>query len=135
MIEVIEDLTGAYCLRPEHAARCITAMKHLPTPSQALLSAAIAGLLAGASACQSDDPGNSEGTITSSRTVPNLSLEQFTMDCDERGGVVESHAHCGGMNTCRGFSYDDGTQVLTEHSCRTLNTCSGFSCVIPEDEG
>jgi hypothetical protein len=111
-----------------------TPSRHASITHQALLSAAIAGLLTGASACQSEEPANGEG-ITSSRTVPNLSLEDFTMDCDDRGGVVELHAHCGGVNTCRGFSYDDSIQVLTEHTCRGLNTCSGFSCVIPEDEG
>ncbi len=104
--------------------------------SQALLSAAIAGLLAGAgSACAPEAQSGGEGMITASRTIPNLSLEQFSLDCEELGGVVELHAHCGGVNTCRGFSYDDVTQVLTEHTCRALNTCSGFSCVIPEDEG
>lgn len=109
-------------------------MKHHSTASQALLSAAVAGLMAGTNACAPDVAGNSEGMITSSRTVPNLSLEQFSLDCIELGGTVETHAHCGGANTCRGFSYDDVTQVLTEHTCRALNTCSGFSCVIPEDE-
>lgn len=70
--------------------------------------------------------------ILSSQVVPDLSLEQFTSDCQKVGGVVETHAVCGGQNTCKGFSYDDDTDVLTDHTCRGYNTCSGFSCVVSD---
>lgn len=97
-------------------------------PSRALVAAAIAGLLSLSGAgCES----GSDGKITASRVVTDMTLERFTADCDERDGTVELHAHCGGLNTCKGFSYDDTTHVLSEHTCRALNTCSGYSCVIP----
>jgi hypothetical protein len=97
-------------------------------PSRALVAAAIAGLLSlGGAGC---DSAGSEGEITSSTVVTDMTLERFTADCDERDGTVELHAHCGGLNTCKGFSYDDATHVLTEHTCRALNTCSGYSCVV-----
>jgi hypothetical protein len=97
-------------------------------PSRALVAAAIAGLLSlGGAGCDSGP----EGKVTSSTVVTGMTLERFTADCDERDGTVELHAHCGGVNTCQGFSYDDTTQVLSEHTCRALNTCSGYSCVVP----
>jgi hypothetical protein len=68
--------------------------------------------------------------ITSSKIVPDLTLEQFTAECDAWHGVVQIPPHCGGFNTCRGMSYDSGTDVFTEHTCRGLSTCSGFSCVL-----
>ena len=60
----------------------------------------------------------------------NMTLEQFTDDCDARRGKVELHSHCGGVNSCKGFSYDEDTDVLTEHTCKGANTCAGYSCVI-----
>src|SRR6187402_252394 len=86
------------------------------------------------------DSGSSEGGSTaamgilSSKVIPNLTLEQFSEECQEAGGVVETHGHCGGANTCKGFSYDTDTEVYTVHTCRGYNTCTGFSCVVP-DEG
>ena len=52
--------------------------------------------------------------------------------CDERGGTVEVMPHCGGFATAKGFSYDAGTQELSEHTCRGANTCGGWNCVIPD---
>jgi hypothetical protein len=60
-----------------------------------------------------------------------MTLDLFTMLCDQMGGVLEVHSHCGGMNSCVGFSYDSGTQTFTEHTCKALNTCTGYSCVLP----
>jgi len=60
-----------------------------------------------------------------------MTLEIFTKMCEARGGKLELHSHCGGANTCKGFSYDTATQALTEHSCKGWNTCAGYSCVIP----
>lgn len=110
-------------------------------PSRALVSAALYGLLSsaalGALGCGSteaaDGGDDGERRITETRIVPDMTLERFTTDCDARGGAVELHAHCGGANTCRGFSYDDVTLELTEHTCRGLNTCSGYSCVVPSE--
>ena len=107
-------------------------------PSRALLSAAITGLLSVSSiACDANHSGQGSsahdgGTprITASSVVADMTIERFTDDCDAQSGKVELHAHCGGVNTCQGFSYDDATHVLTEHTCRALNTCSGYSCVV-----
>ena len=70
-----------------------------------------------------------DASITDSM-MSSLSLEMFKAMCDARHGVVEIHPHCGGENTCRGFSFDTGTGTLTEHECRGLNTCAGYSCII-----
>jgi hypothetical protein len=67
--------------------------------------------------------------VTTSSVV-SLTAEEFAMLCDAKNGVVEIHPHCGGVNSCRGFSYDSGTEVFTEHTCRATNTCGGFSCVV-----
>ena len=85
---------------------------------------------AGGTQATSDSGEEAEG-ILSSKVVPGLTLEAFTSDCQEAGGVVEQHASCGGANSCQGFSYDLETDVYTEHTCRGYNTCSGFSCVVP----
>jgi hypothetical protein len=69
--------------------------------------------------------------ITSTDAAFGLTLEIFTAMCDRAGGFVEIHPHCGGANTCKGFSYDEGVHVFTEHTCAGLNTCNGYSCVIP----
>lgn len=63
---------------------------------------------------------------------------ELTQMCDERGGYVEVHASCGGVNSCKGFSFGDwgpGAATLTEHSCSGANGCAGLSCVVlPEDK-
>lgn len=70
--------------------------------------------------------------VTSSKVVPDLSLEEFTEMCDDVGGSIEIHPTCGGRVTGRGFSYDSDTDVFTEHTCAGYNTCPGFSCVLGE---
>lgn len=72
-----------------------------------------------------------EGVI-SSEIIADLGLADFTDLCDEAGGVVETHAVCGGVVTGPGFSYDSDTDVFTEHTCAGHNTCRGFSCVIDD---
>lgn len=100
--------------------------------SRALLSAALGGLMClGVAGCGGSDATSSNGVVTSSKVVPDMTLEKFTAECDTRGGTVEVHSHCGGMNSCKGMSYDEGTQTLTEHTCKGLNTCAGYSCVVP----
>jgi hypothetical protein len=69
--------------------------------------------------------------ITATDAAFGFTLESFTALCDRAGGYVEVHPHCGGANSCKGFSYDEGVHVWTEHTCAGLNTCNGFSCVIP----
>src|SRR5215470_298434 len=99
--------------------------------SHALLRAALAGLFCvGVSACGSDDDSKPSGVVTSSSVVSDMTLEKFTAQCDERGGKVEIEPHCGGLNSCKGMSYDTETQVLTEHTCKAMNTCAGYSCII-----
>lgn len=70
--------------------------------------------------------------VISSEIIADLSLADFTGLCDEAGGVVETHAVCGGVVTGPGFSYDSDTDVFTEHTCAGYNTCRGFSCVIDD---
>ena len=70
-------------------------------------------------------------SITSSAVDPDMTLEKFTMLCNQRGGVVELLCHCGGANNCKGMSFDTTTMTLNEHTCKGMNTCAGYSCVIP----
>lgn len=70
--------------------------------------------------------------ITSSQDVGVMTEEQFKALCDERGGTVEIMPHCGGFATAKGFSYDSGTQLLSEHTCQGANTCAGWNCAIPD---
>jgi len=124
--------------------------------SQALLSAALSGLLSLASAaCDASganpsagaasaettngdtpipatacDGGVSPNPTVTSTTVGALTLGQFTSQCNTDNGIVEVQPHCGGSNACRGMSYDTETQTLSEHTCRATNTCAGYSCVV-----
>lgn len=70
--------------------------------------------------------------ITSSENVGVMTVEQFKVLCDERGGTVEVMPHCGGFATAKGFSYDSTTQLLSEHTCHGSNTCAGWNCAIPD---
>lgn len=72
-----------------------------------------------------------------SETVGNRTFEGLTAECDTRGGYIEIHAACAGVNTCAGFSYGDWEPgVLTEHTCAASNGCNGLSCVVlPQDSG
>jgi hypothetical protein len=99
-----------------------------------LTSAALAGLLCvSASACTTEKPpAPGPGEITSSQVVADMTEEKFTAACDERGGTVEVMPHCGGFATAKGFSYDLGTQELSEHTCKGGNTCAGWNCAIPD---
>lgn len=126
--------------------------------SQALLAAALGGLLCLASACGGGTFDGSENqgvdlnaytgggepgayieckegqvanpTVTETKEVVDMTEEAFTAECDARNGVVEVEPHCGGSNGCRGFSYDSTIDARTEHTCKGANTCSGWSCVI-----
>ncbi len=59
-----------------------------------------------------------------------LTADEFEAQCDERSGVVEYIPHCGGLNTCKGFSYDVTTGLLSEHTCQGAATCQGYNCVV-----
>ena len=109
--------------------------------SQALLSAALGGLLCLVSGCGGSkaldsDPSCACSTcpavpmVTSTTTVANLTEDAFTSQCAALKGVMEIQPHCGGSNSCRGMSYDTNTQTLSEHTCRGTNTCAGYSCVV-----
>jgi hypothetical protein len=67
--------------------------------------------------------------ITSSKAAGVLTEEDFKALCDARGGTVELMPHCGGFATGKGFSYDSGTQLLSEHTCAGANTCGGWNCL------
>ena len=110
-----------------------------PLLTSRLLQAALAGLLSvGAPACGAS-PGSTtsaaaadaQGQITSSRVVAGLTEADFKSMCDARDGTVEVMAHCGGLASARGFSYDIETQTLSEHTCKGANTCAGWNCVTP----
>jgi hypothetical protein len=59
---------------------------------------------------------------------------EFATFCKERGGVVQMHASCGGVNSCKGVSFSYGK--LQEHTCKGMNSCAGMSCVdLPSDSG
>src|SRR6185503_5688532 len=58
-----------------------------------------------------------DGSVTSTTQDPDMTLEKFTLLCDQRGGTVYLICHCGGANTCKGLSYDFTTQTLIEHTC------------------
>ncbi len=68
--------------------------------------------------------------ITSSKDAGVLTEADFKVLCDERGGTVEVMPHCGGFASAKGFSYDTGTQLLSEHTCMGANTCGGWNCVL-----
>jgi hypothetical protein len=102
-------------------------------PSPALLAAALVGLGPVLTTACGHSHDEEPGMITSSVVDPSLTEGWFRQECDERDGKVETHPHCGGVNTCKGMSYDVTTHVLTEHTCRGLNTCAGYSCVVPDE--
>jgi hypothetical protein len=120
----------------------VPASARSPKPSAALLSAALGALVCTAPACggsvESQTPetpfacqtGVSASPEVTSSTTLAMTQAEFTAECDARHGVFEVEPHCGGLNNCRGISYDIGTQVLTEHTCRATNTCAGYSCII-----
>lgn len=96
-----------------------------------LLKAAVLGLVASHPACSSSDSGEkAHDGVISSKVIADLSLEDFTLMCDEAAGTVEIHPSCGGLVSGKGFSYDSDTDVFTEHTCKGYNTCAGFSCVL-----
>jgi len=100
------------------------------TPSSLLARSALAGLLcAGLSACSSSNQTSSDPHVTSSRVIEGMTAERFQTLCDARHGTVEVMAHCAGLATARGFSYDVETQALSEHTCKGANTCGGWNCV------
>lgn len=68
--------------------------------------------------------------VTSMSLFADMTEQQFTSMCDAQNGIVEVQPHCGGLNACRGFSYDNTTDILSVHTCRATNSCSGWSCVI-----
>lgn len=104
--------------------------------SPRLLQAAFAGLLVvSAPACSSDDHGDSTPAapkVTSTKSLEGLDADGFKALCDARHGAVEEMAHCGGLATAAGFSYDLTTQELSEHTCKGANTCAGWNCITNE---
>jgi hypothetical protein len=120
----------------------VTDSPRSPKPSAALLSAALGALLLAAPACDGTsasqtpqqpfecESGVSPTPEVTSSTVQAMTQAQFASECEARSGVFEIEPHCGGLNHCRGLSYDTATQVLTEHTCRATNTCAGFSCIV-----
>ncbi len=99
--------------------------------SAELAAAALLGLLAVALvACSAEPDALGSGRITSSEPVAGMTAEEFAARCEQRAGVVEDIPHCGGLNTCKGFSYDTTTSLLSEHSCKGAATCAGWNCIV-----
>jgi hypothetical protein len=69
--------------------------------------------------------------ITSSTPVEDMTQADFQTQCAEQGGTFEIIPHCGGLNDCKGFSYDYTTGLLSEHTCKGAATCTGFNCILP----
>jgi hypothetical protein len=114
-----------------------------PTPgstvSPSLLAAALSGLLGAVTACGTDaakppEPAG-DAKVTLERKDPNMTEEKFRDACEDAMGTLEAHAHCGGLNSCEGFSYDITIGVYSEHGCAGLNTCTGWSCVLKDAKG
>lgn len=80
-----------------------------------------------ATKCASGQVPNPEVTST---VVGALTQDEFASRCAALNGIFEIQPLCGGSNSCRGMSYDSGSQTLTEHSCQATNTCAGYSCVV-----
>jgi len=94
-------------------------------------SSGAASTSTGGTAGAGADP-NEPPHITSSKDVGVLSEADFKALCDARGGTVEVMPHCGGFATAKGFSYDSGTRLLSEHTCAGANTCGGWNCVLTD---
>jgi mono/diheme cytochrome c family protein len=93
-----------------------------------LLTAAMGGVLSFFSACGSDDSSKkADPAPTEERKA--ISFAEFTLTCDSRGGLVETHMVCGSTNACAGVSYNKYSKQLKEHTCAAQNTCGGMSCV------
>ncbi len=65
-----------------------------------------------------------------STVVGSITQDEFASRCAAQNGIFEIQPLCGGSNSCRGMSYDSGSETLTEHSCQATNTCAGYSCVV-----
>ncbi|MFV8749656.1 hypothetical protein ACNOYE_03780 [Nannocystaceae bacterium ST9] len=83
------------------------------------------------------ETGGDEGPIVTEEIEGTRTFASLEQECDERGGYVQIHASCSGVNACAGFSYGDWDPgLLTEHTCKGVNGCNGLSCVIlPPDGG
>ena len=103
---------------------------------QSLIGAAVTGLLVGG--CASGDSNADEAPRELRRwQVADLTVENFEAVCEERGGLTQTHATCGGNNACRGLDFNswDPTTIV-EHTCKGFSACKGLSCVdLPKDGG
>jgi hypothetical protein len=84
-----------------------------------------------------DTSGGDEGPIVTESIEGTRTFASLEQECDERGGYIQIHAACSGVNACAGFSYGDWDPgVLIEHTCKAINGCNGLSCVVlPADSG
>ena len=90
-----------------------------------LTQLALAGIFAGgfAMGCNNSTGAQKapiEGTAT---------LSAFQAECEKLGGTFATH-DCQGMNTCKGYSYQEGKGVA-HHDCAGHSACLGGSCVEP----
>lgn len=101
----------------------------------ALLGAAITGLLSAGCATTAD--GEDGPRKLGETRDPELTVAKFKDICEERGGLIQTHAACGGTNSCRGLIVNSwAADTIIEHTCRGFNACSGISCVdLPANSG
>lgn len=130
----VKDAQSA-CEKPNTDELCkdavTTAVSELEKDTTKLCEVPIKEAVAKATAPKTPD----EKTIKAEQKE--YTFADLTKTCDSRGGYVQVHAACGGVNACQGFSYGDwgpGAAMLTEHSCTGVNGCAGLSCVVLPEE-
>jgi hypothetical protein len=129
-------------MRSPHTSELPTATDAKPArrATHALMTAALAGLAAGAFSCGDEgdtvaptDEAEEEPRVTSTTKDESVRIATFTAECQAEGGFVQVHAVCSGNNACRGFSYNKYSYERVEHTCKGTNTCGGMSCVFAAD--
>jgi len=101
-----------------------------------LLGAALGGLAAGGCGTTTTEGDDAPRALRDIHD-PTLTVAKFKDICEERGGLTQVHASCGGTNSCRGLIYNSWAgDLIVEHTCAGFNSCAGISCVdMPEDSG
>jgi mono/diheme cytochrome c family protein len=87
--------------------------------------------------CASDDTADTAPRALGEIRDADLTVAKFKDICEDRGGLTQVHASCGGTNSCRGLIYNTWAgDTIVEHTCRGFNSCLGISCVdMPADSG
>ncbi|MGE3174360.1 MAG: hypothetical protein AB7O97_17150 [Planctomycetota bacterium] len=99
----------------------------------ALISAAVGGLLLGATAtsltsCSADD---APASTTENANLPKHACKGLN-DCKNQGGCKGADNSCKGNNECKG---QGGCATVAHHSCKGQNTCKGLGGCGSGDNG